>query len=344
MTTRRVAGGPCPRPLSSAPPIPMSVRMSAAEAGRPGIIITRRAALACIAGAAAAALAAPAPAAAPLPGGPPLMRPIPASQETLPVIGLGTWITFNVGDDRALRDERAALLQAFFALGGGIIDSSPMYGSAEAVIGYGLKRLSDTSGLFAATKVWTPFAARGEGQMEESRRLWGLERFDLMQVHNLVNWEGHLPRLFEDKAAGRIRYVGITTSHGRRHDDMAQVMATEPIDFVQFSYNILDREAESRLLPLAADRGLAVIVNRPFRTRELFELFARHPLPDFAGEIDCANWAQFFLKFVVSHPAVTCAIPATSRIDHLRENMGALRGRLPDAAMRQRMVQTVESL
>lgn len=165
-----------------------------------------------------------------------------------------------------------------------------------------------------------------------------------MQVHNLLNWEGHLPRLFEDKAAGRIRYVGITTSHGRRHDDMAALMASQPIDFVQFSYNILDREAERRLLPLAADRGLAVIVNRPFRTGALFEAFARHPLPDFAGEIDCANWAQVFLKFVVSHPAVTCAIPATSRVDHLAENMGALTGRLPDAAMRARMVRHVESL
>jgi diketogulonate reductase-like aldo/keto reductase len=274
----------------------------------------------------------------------PLTRPIPTSREPLPVVGLGTWITFNVGEDRALRDERARVLEAFFALGGGMIDSSPMYGSSEAVIGYGLRRLPDTGGLFAATKVWTPFTARGAGQMDESRRLWGIDRFALMQVHNLLNWEGHLPRLFDDKAAGRIRYVGITTSHGRRHEDMGMVMATRPIDFVQFSYNILDREAEKRLLPLAADRGLAVIVNRPFRTKQLFELFARHPLPDFAGEIDCANWAQFFLKFVVSHPAVTCAIPATSRVDHLAENMETLTGRLPDAAMRTRMIRYVESL
>jgi diketogulonate reductase-like aldo/keto reductase len=147
------------------------------------------------------------------------MRRIPATGEALPSIGLGTWITFNVGEDRTLRDERTALLQAFFAEGGGVIDSSPMYGSSEAVIGYGLKRLPDISRLFAATKVWTPFTGRGNAQMDESRRLWGRDRFDLMQVHNLVNWEGHLPRLFEDKAAGRVRYVGITTSHGRRHDD-----------------------------------------------------------------------------------------------------------------------------
>jgi diketogulonate reductase-like aldo/keto reductase len=304
--------------------------------------ITRRAAVASLAGLAAAAAFGPRPAAA-VPATL-LNRPIPATQEALPVIGLGTWVTFNVGDDTALRDERTRVLEAFFELGGEMIDSSPMYGSSEAVIGYGLKRLRTTGGLFSATKVWTPFTARGDGQMDESRRLWGVDRFDLIQVHNLLNWEGHLPRLFEDKAAGRIRYVGITTSHGRYHEDMAAVMAAEPIDFVQFSYNILDREAERRLLPLAADRSLAVIVNRPFRTKQLFEVFARHPLPDFAGEIDCANWAQFFLKFVVSHPAVTCAIPATSRVDHLRENMGALTGRLPDAKIRERMVRYVEDL
>lgn len=257
---------------------------------------------------------------------------------------MGTWITFNVGDDTALRDDRTKVLQTFFDMGGGVVDSSPMYGSSEAVIGYGLERIPNRGGLFSATKVWTPFTALGDGQMEESRRLWGVERFDLMQIHNMLNWEGHLPRLLEDKAAGRIRYVGITTSHGRRHDALAEVMAKELLDFVQFSYNILDREAEQRLLPLAADRRLAVLINRPFRTRQLFQMFAQHPLPDWASEINCANWAQFFLKFVVSHPSVTCAIPATSRVDHLRENMGALTGRLPDQKMRERMVRYVESL
>jgi diketogulonate reductase-like aldo/keto reductase len=300
---------------------------------------TRRGALIALAG-----LAAVAAGVRPAATSSPLTRLIPRSREPLPAVGLGTWITFNVGDDTALRDARTEVLKAFFAMGGGMIDSSPMYGSSEAVIGYGLQRLRNTGGLFAATKVWTPFTARGEEQMHESRRLWGIDRFDLMQVHNLLNWEGHLPGLIAAKAAGRIRYVGITTSHGRRHDDMAKVMETQPIDFVQFSYNILDREAEQRLLPMAADRGLAVIVNRPFRTKELFELFDRHPLPGFAGEIDCANWAQFFLKFVISHPGVTCAIPATSRVDHMAENMGALQGRLPDAAMRARMIRYVESL
>jgi diketogulonate reductase-like aldo/keto reductase len=184
----------------------------------------------------------------------------------------------------------------------------------------------------------------GPGQMAQSRELWGLDRFDLMQIHNMLNWESHLETLLQDKAEGRIRYIGMTTSHGRRHDDFEQTMAEQPLDVVQFTYNILDREAEQRLLPLAAERGLAVIVNRPFRRKELFSLFERHPLPEWAAEIDCANWAQFFLKFVVSHPAVTCAIPATSRVDHMAENMGALYGRLPDAKMRARMIRYVESL
>lgn len=306
---------------------------------------TRRRVLASLAGLAAAAAAGrgSTAAVAALPDVP-LVRTIPSSQQPLPAVGLGTWITFNVGENEALRAQRTGVLQAFFSAGGGMIDSSPMYGSSEAVIGYGLKRLRDTSGLFSATKVWTPFTDQGDRQMNDSRRLWGLERFDLMQVHNLINWEGHLPGLFEDKAAGRIRYVGITTSHGRRHDDIAALLQAQPIDFVQFSYNILDREVEERLLPLAADRGVAVIINRPFRTNQLFQQFGRHPLPEFAQEIDCTSWAQFFLKFVVSHPAVTCAIPATSKVDHLRENMAAPAGRLPDAAMRQRMVRYVESL
>lgn len=273
-----------------------------------------------------------------------LTRPIPSTGEKIPTVGMGTWITFDVGNDMTLRDRRTEVLQAFFDSGGGVIDSSPMYGSSEAVIGYGLKRIANTGGLFAATKVWSPVTLLGDGQRAHSRRLWGVERFDLMQVHNLLNWEGHLPRLLEEKAEGRIRYVGITTSHGRRHEMLARVMVEQPIDFVQFTYNIVDREAEARLLPLASERGLGVVINRPFRRKQLFEMFAHHPLPGWAGEIDCANWAQFFLKFIISHPAVTCAIPATSRVDHMRENMGALFGRLPDPAMRVKMVRYVESL
>jgi diketogulonate reductase-like aldo/keto reductase len=165
-----------------------------------------------------------------------------------------------------------------------------------------------------------------------------------MQVHNLLNWESHIETLRAERTQARLRYIGITTSHGRWHDEFEKVMRTQPLDVVQFTYNILDREAEARLLPLAAERGQAVIINRPFRHKELFDRFAHHPLPEWASEFDCANWAQFFLKFIISHPAVTCAIPATSRVDHMQENMGALYGRLPEPAMRERMIRHVESL
>jgi diketogulonate reductase-like aldo/keto reductase len=212
------------------------------------------------------------------------------------------------------------------------------------VIGYGLARTAAKRALFSATKVWTLWQGTGQRQIQDSRRLWGLQKFDLIQVHNLLRWESHLETLRVEKAAGRIRYIGVTTSHGRRHDDLETIMKTVPLDFVQFTYNIEDREVEQRLLPLAAERRLAVIVNRPFQEGALINKVARKKLPDWAGEIDCANWAQFLLKFVVSHPAVTCAIPATSRVDHLAENMGALHGAMPDAKMRARMIRYVESL
>ena len=273
-----------------------------------------------------------------------LRRAIPRTGETLPLIGMGTWITFNVGDDPALRAARAQVLETFFRRSGAMVDSSPMYGSSEEVIGHCLERVSGKEALFSATKVWTPFRWLGVRQMEQSERLWGTRRFDLMQVHNLLDWDAHLETLTAWKAEGRIRYIGMTTSHGSRHEEMAEIMTGQPIDFVQFTYNILDREAEARLLPLAAERGIGVIVNRPFQGGALFDRFERHPLPGWAAEIDCANWAQFFLKFAVSHPAVTCAVPATSRVDHMQENMGACYGRLPDAAMRSRMIRYVESL
>lgn len=276
--------------------------------------------------------------------GPAIQRMIPGTAERIPAIGMGTWITFNVGGSRRLRDARAKVLKSFFDHGGTVIDSSPMYGSAEDVVGYCLDKIGGRDSLFGATKVWTPLIADGADQMAESRKLWGVGKFDLMQVHNLVNWEGHLETLAEDKAAGRVRHIGVTTSHGSRHRQMARVMADPRIDAVQFTYNIVDRAAEQSLLPLAAERGLAVVINRPFRRGELFRRFAGHPLPEWAAEIECTNWAQFFLKFVISHPAVTCAIPATSQVAHMNENMGALFGALPDAAMRARMIRHVESI
>ena len=266
----------------------------------------------------------------------PLLRRIPASGEVVPAVGMGSWITFNVGQDLERRAQRAEVLREFFAGGGTVINSSPMYGSSEEVIGWGLERLGERP-LFAATKVWTPLAMLGPGQMERSRELWGVERFDLMQIHNLVAWEGHLETLLADKAAGRIRLVGMTTSHGRQHDDLAAVMVGGSLDAVQFSYSITEREAERRLLPLASERGLAVLINRPFNGGSLFRAVAGKQLPAWAAEIDCISWAQFFLKFVISHPAVTCAIPATTRVDHMRENMGTMGGSLPDPALRERM-------
>ncbi len=274
----------------------------------------------------------------------PIARAIPKSGEWLPVIGMGTWVTFDVTGHPDAMAARKQVLQAFFDGGGALIDSSPMYGSAEFVLGDLLRQTGNKSRLFSATKVWTLGKGLGVRQMERSREFWGVPRFDLMQIHNLLDWETHLDTLLAMKAEGRIRYIGITTSHGRRHEEMERIMASRPIDFVQFSYNILDREAERRLLPLAAERKLAVLINRPFEHGELFGAVHGKPLPAWARDIDCDNWAQFFLKFVVSHPAVTCAIPATSRVAHMKENMGAGFGRLPDAALRGRMVKYFQGL
>jgi diketogulonate reductase-like aldo/keto reductase len=300
----------------------------------------RRRFLGSLAGLGAAAWLGPGLAAAPQA----IRKPIPSSGEQLPVIGMGTWLTFDVGDNARARAVRTQVLQAFFDHGGALIDSSPMYGSSQEVIGHGLAQVRNREALFSATKVWIYGRSLGIRQMEDARRLWGVPRFDLMQVHNLLDWETHLETLKAWKADGRVRYIGLTTSHGRRHDDMARLMKAEPLDFVQFTYNVLDREAEQRLLPLAAERGIAVIVNRPFQRGALFSRVRGSPLPPWAAEFDCSNWAQYLLKFIVSHPAVTCAIPATSRVDHMLENMGAGFGRLPDPALRRRMIAHFERL
>jgi len=271
-------------------------------------------------------------------------KTIPATGEAVPAVGMGTWITFNVGEDIEARNQRTKVLRNFFTQGGGMIDSSPMYGSSEEVIGYGLDKLGAQPGLFSATKVWTPFGDDAREQVSTSERLWGIKPFDLMQIHNLVSWEAHLETLLKMKQQGRIRYIGVTTSHGRRHAELERIMQSQPIDFVQLTYNVLDREPERRLLPLAQERGLAVIANRPFRRGALFDRYQDKPLPDWISEFDATNWAQFFLKFIISHPALTCAIPATTRVDHMLENMGALHGRLPDPELRQRMAAYVEDL
>ncbi len=271
-----------------------------------------------------------------------LRKPVGASGLLLPVIGLGSWITFNVGDDAQARVACTEVMRHFFDGGGRMIDSSPMYGSSQPVIGAALQALGAHGLVFSTDKVWT--SGDGPAQIEASRRHWGVARFDLLQVHNLLDWQTQLPLLFELKRTGRLRFVGITTSHGRRHSEVEQIMRAHPLDFVQVSYNIVEREVEQRILPLARERGIAVIANRPFREGALIRALQRARLPAWAAEVGCANWPEFLLKFVVSHPAVTCAIPATSRVDHVRENMGAARGLLPDAAQRARMAGAVAAM
>ncbi|HSP41609.1 MAG TPA: aldo/keto reductase [Luteolibacter sp.] len=274
-----------------------------------------------------------------------VMKKIPSSGEELPVIGMGTWRTFNVGSDRVLRDARTEVLKTFFDNGGGMVDNSPMYGSAREVVGYALKKTGIPDTLFSAEKIWTEDGSKTRAQFAESAGMWGVKTFDLMQIHNLVAWQRHLATLREMKQEGKIRYIGITTSHGRRHDDLEKIMREEKLDFVQLTYNLTHREVEQRLLPLAAERGIAVIANRPFDGGELIGRLKskKSPLPEWASEIDCKTWAEFLLKFIVSHPAVTCAIPATSKVAHMKENTAARLGRMPDAETRKRMIQYVEN-
>lgn len=273
-------------------------------------------------------------------------KPVPSSGDEIPVIGMGTWQTFNVGSDEKLRDERTEVLEAFFSHGGGMIDSSPMYGSSQDVIGYGLEKLDMPEGLFSADKVWTRDGGATREKVGETAEKWNIETFDLMQVHNLVAWNDHLETLEAMKEAGEVRYIGITTSHGRRHGEFAEVMRNHDLDFVQVTYNIDNRRVENRLLPLAKERGIAVICNRPYGGGRVVDRVQQNdePLPDWAGEWDISNWPQFLLKFIVSHPAVTCAIPATTQVEHMHENMGAGRGELPDAETRERMVEYFEAL
>lgn len=266
-------------------------------------------------------------------------RPVPATGERIPVVGLGTWLTFDVGEaDSAARRARGDILRAFLAAGGRLVDTSPMYGSSEAVVGAELARGAPAP-VFSATKVWTLGAVAGRRQMDHSRALWRLPRLDLMQVHNLLDWQAHWPVLKAMKSDGRVRYIGFTTSHGRRHDELESLIKAERPDFVQLTYNLNDRDVESRLLPLAAERGAAVIVNRPFDGGSQFGAKTRKPLPGWAKELQCGSWAEAFLKWIVAHPAVTCAIPATSQLAHLHENARALSGPLPDAALRRRMAE-----
>ncbi len=266
-----------------------------------------------------------------------LTRTIPSSGEALPVIGLGTSRTFDVADDPAALRPLADVVRALVDGGGTLIDSSPMYGRAEAVTGRLLRDLGQPRA-FIATKVWADGREAGIRQMEESFRLLGVPRMDLMQVHNLRDWRTHLATLREWQAAGRIRHIGITTSRKEQFGEFAAVMRAERLDFVQLNYSLGEREAEQVLLPLARDRGMAVLVNRPYMRAELFSRVRGKALPAWAAEFDCTSWGQFFMKFIVSHPAVTGVIPATTSARNMVDNLAGGRGRLPDAATRQRMV------
>ena len=271
-----------------------------------------------------------------------ISKPVLSTGEMLPVIGMGTWQTFDAGRSNETRARLRTVLQTFFDRGGRLIDSSPMYGRSELVVGELLPQVARRPAFFSATKVWIPGKRFGVSQIEESRKLWKLNRFDLLQVHNLLDWEAHLETLREMKVNRRVRYIGVTTSHGRRHEELERIMTREKLDFVQFTYNLADRSAEERLLPLARERGIAVIINRPLDGGELFDRVRGKPLPSWAGEIGVENWAQYFLKFVVSHPAVTVAIPATSQPAHMSENMGAAVVGMPDESVRRRMADYFE--
>lgn len=264
---------------------------------------------------------------------------IPATGETLPIIGLGTWQTFDVGNAAAARAPLRTVLQEFAAAGAAVVDSSPMYGRAEQVVGDLVSELDLRPQLFVATKVWTRGRADGVEQMEQSLRRLRVDRLDLMQVHNLVDARVHLDTLRGWKADGRVRYIGVTHYTSRGADEIADLLATEDVDFVQINYAPTERDAERRLFPLTLDRGIAVLANRPLGgdTGRLMQRLHGRPLPDWAADIECNSWAQIALKFVVSHPAVTCAIPATRNPEHLRDNLQAGEGRMPDEKLREKM-------
>ena len=264
-------------------------------------------------------------------------RPIPKSGEAIPVVGVGTWQTFDIGDDAADRARLGRVLDVLFAGGGSVIDSSPMYPRAEGVVGDLLAAAASRSRAFLATKVWTEGEAEGRAQMEQSFRRFRTDRIDLMQVHNLVDWRTQLRTMRAWREAGRFRYLGITHSTPSAFDELETVLRAEPLDFLQIPYSIAVTDAEARLLPLARDLGVAVIANRPFEGGDLFARTRGTAVPQFARELGCESWAQMFLKYILGHPAMTCAIPGTARPEYMADNLGAGRGPMPDEAARGKM-------
>lgn len=274
---------------------------------------------------------------------PMIRRAIPRSGEQLPVIGLGTYIVFDVAPDTPEIAALKEVLKIFVAGGGSLVDSSPMYGRAEATVGTLAADLKLHPSLFLATKVWTSGRQAGIRQMQDSLRRMRTQRLDLMQVHNLLDLATHVQTLREWKQAGTIRYLGITHYHSGAYRDLERLLQTRDYDFVQFNYSLAERDAEARLLAVAADTGTAVIVNRPFAQGELFSKIKGRELPPWAAEFDCASWAQFFLKYILAQPAVTCVIPGTGQSRHMLDNLKAGSGRLPDAVQRKRMVELLKT-
>lgn len=313
-----------PAPFASSDRFPPSLPMSRAQFLH-------------LAAASAAGLILGAPAAADgVPSSAMRTRPIPATGEALPVIGCGTYVGFDVAPGSAEYQRLPGVLQALFGAGGAVIDSSPMYGRAETVTGELLAAAGSHAKAFLATKVWTHGRAEGIRQMEESLRRLRVERLDLMQIHNLLDWQTHLATLRDWKAAGRVRYLGVTHYTAGAYDALEAVMRAETLDFVQINYSADEREAERRILPLAAERGMAVIINRPFGGGGLLRRLRERPLPPWAAEIGATSWAQVLLKFVLSHPAVTCAIPGTSRPEHMADNARAGTGVIPERSFWER--------
>lgn len=275
---------------------------------------------------------------------PMITRPIPSSGERIPAVGLGTWQTFDVGNDAARRARRAEALRAFVDGGGTVVDSSPMYGSSEAVVGDLVQAAKLREKLWLATKVWTSGERSGVSQMEQSLALLKAPRIELMQVHNLLDWRTHLRTLRAWRDAGRVKYIGVTHYQASAHDDVERVLRAERVDFVQLNLSLDEPEAATRLLDVCADRGVAFIANRPFGGGSSFARARGKPLPAWAADYDITSWAQFMLKWILSHEQVTCAIPGTSNASHVADNLSAAKGRLPDGQARERMAAEWRSL
>jgi aryl-alcohol dehydrogenase-like predicted oxidoreductase len=275
-----------------------------------------------------------------------LQKKIPSSGESIPIIGLGTARRYEEIKAEAEKTPLRETIREFKELGGKVIDTSPSYGTAETVVGEIVEGLKNRDALFLATKVSLRNLGREAGieQIEQSFKKLRTNKIDLIAVHNLRDTQTQLRTLREMKQAGRVRYVGITTSFENQYQEFEQTIKNETLDFVQVDYALDNRNADERLIPLAGDRGMAVMVNLPFGRGRLFNAVQGKKLPDWAGEFDCKTWAQFFLKYIVSHPAVTCAVPGMAKAEYVVDNLGAARGRLPDAAMRRRMEKFIDGV